>query len=51
MLRPWFSLAAGTVAMADGPAWTGAKVRLFAASVALIPLGLGVIRAASGKTG
>jgi low temperature requirement protein LtrA len=45
-----FSLAAGTVAMAGEAAWTGSKVLLCATGIALIPLGLILLRAASGRT-
>lgn len=42
-----FSLAAGTVAMAGMEAWTAAQVMLYIAGVALIPLGLAMLRVAS----
>lgn len=42
-----FSLAAGTVAMAGEAAWTPLQVLLYIAGVALIPLGLALLRAAS----
>lgn len=45
-----FSLAAGTVAMAGMEAWTAAQVMLYVAGVALIPLGLAMLRAASAKS-
>jgi low temperature requirement protein LtrA len=45
-----FSLAAGTVAMAGEAAWTPPQVLLYIAGVALIPLGLALLRAASPRT-
>jgi low temperature requirement protein LtrA len=42
-----FSLAAGTVALADAAAWRTDGVLLYIAGVALIPLGLALRRAAS----
>ena len=45
-----FSLSAGTVAMAGLEAWTVAHAALYVAGVALIPLGLGMLRAASAKS-
>lgn len=45
-----FSLAAGTVAMAGIGAWTAAQVMLYIAGVALIPLGLAMLRVASAKS-
>jgi low temperature requirement protein LtrA len=42
-----FSLAAGTVALAGEAAWTTAQVLLYIAGIALIPLGLALLRAAS----
>jgi low temperature requirement protein LtrA len=45
-----FSLAAGTVAMAGMEAWTAAQVMLYIAGVALIPLGLAMLRSASAKS-
>ena len=42
-----FSLAAGTVAMAGDAAWTAPQILLYVAGIALIPLGLGLLRAAS----
>jgi low temperature requirement protein LtrA len=44
-----FSLAAGTVAMADMRAWNAAHLTLYVAGIALIPLGLAILRAASAK--
>lgn len=46
-----FGLAAGTVAMADEAVWTAPKLLLYAAGVALIPLGLGLLRGASQRRG
>lgn len=46
-----FSLAAGTVAMAGGPPWTGPQLLLYIAGVALIPLGLALLRVAAAKPG
>jgi low temperature requirement protein LtrA len=46
-----FSLAAGTVAMADKATWTAAQVLLFVLGVALIPAGLALLKAASGRRG
>jgi len=46
-----FSLAAGTVAMAGMAAWTAAQVTLYIAGIALIPLGLAMLRVASAKSG
>lgn len=46
-----FSLAAGTVAMAGGPPWTGPQVLLYIAGVALIPLGLAILKVAAVKPG
>ena len=45
-----FSLAAGTVAMAGMGAWKAAHVTLYVAGIALIPLGLAILRAASAKS-
>ena len=42
-----FSLAAGTVAMAGETAWTAPQLLLYVAGIALIPLGLALLRAAS----
>jgi low temperature requirement protein LtrA len=42
-----FSLAAGTVAMAGETAWTAPQELLYVAGVALIPLGLALLRAAN----
>jgi len=42
-----FSLAAGTVAMAGETAWTVPQGLLYAAGIALIPLGLALLRAAN----
>ena len=42
-----FSLAAGTVAMAGEAAWTAPQLLLYIAGIALIPLGLLLLRAAS----
>jgi low temperature requirement protein LtrA len=42
-----FSLAAGTVAMGGGTAWTAPQILLYMAGIALIPLGLALLRAAS----
>ena len=44
-----FSLAAGTVAMAGHDPWTVSQWLLYAAGVAGIPLGLGLVRAASSQ--
>jgi low temperature requirement protein LtrA len=44
-----FSLAAGTVAMADDAAWSAPQWLLYIAGIALIPLGLALLRAASTK--
>lgn len=44
-----FSLAAGTVAMAGDAAWTVQRLLLYVAGIALMPLGLGLLRAASRK--
>ncbi len=44
-----FSLAAGTVAMAGEAAWTGLQMLLYSAGIALIPLGLALLRVASAK--
>jgi low temperature requirement protein LtrA len=41
------SLAAGTVAMAGSPAWIAPQILLYAAGIALIPVGLMLVRAAS----
>jgi low temperature requirement protein LtrA len=41
------SLAAGTVAMAGSPAWSAMQILLYAAGIALIPVGLMLVRAAS----
>lgn len=46
-----FSLAAGTVAMAGVPSWTGPQLPLYIAGVALIPVGLALLRAAAAKPG
>jgi len=46
-----FSLAAGTVAMAGEAAWTGPQLLLYIAGIALIPLGLALLRVASAKPG
>ena len=46
-----FSLAAGTVAMAGEAAWTAQLFLLHVAGIALIPLGLAILRAASPKSG
>lgn len=45
------SLAAGTVAMAGTAAWTAPQLTLYVAGIALIPLGLALLRAASAKAG
>ena len=46
-----FSLAAGTVAMAGEAAWTAQLFLLHVAGIALIPLGLAILRAAAPKSG
>ena len=46
-----FSLAAGSVAIAGMTAWSAAQVMLCIAGIALIPLGLVILRAASAKSG
>ena len=46
-----FSLAAGTVAMAGEAAWTAPQLLLYIAGIALIPLGLAILRVASTKSG
>ena len=45
-----FSLAAGTVAMAGEAAWTAPQLLLYIAGIALIPLGLAILRTASAKS-
>jgi low temperature requirement protein LtrA len=42
-----FSLAAGTVAMAGDGAWSASRWLLYLAGIAMIPLGLGLLGAAS----
>jgi low temperature requirement protein LtrA len=41
------SLAAGTVALAGAPAWSAPLLGLYGAGVALLPLGMALVRAAS----
>jgi low temperature requirement protein LtrA len=42
-----FSLAAGTVAMAGEAAWAASQLLLYIAGIALIPVGLALLRVAS----
>ena len=46
-----FSLAAGTVAMAGEAPWAAPQLLLYTAGIALIPLGLALIRVASARKG